>query len=260
MVKESGNISGASQNDYDLKVTRNIIEKTKLRDALEKLLSIEELPSFEDVYNLFYGINNIHDAGYSRATWRDFCAHYNITIAYNKEFVDELADVLRDMFENGLDPPFLELYAGNGKLSYHLRKRGIDAIAIDDYSWINRDAVDYDVGLKYVESFSDYVEGISHREALEKYRPEVVFLAYEPPESNAVRDVMNSRDVKRFIYVEDALSPPLLKYVNEFTGNGKTWEMEYVKGAEKYQITLNDKISDRQSAVMLLFSRKSNLY
>lgn len=82
-----------------------------------------------------------------------------INTILTQEFVDELQ---KEMQRRRLaDIPMIEICAGKGKLSYHLRKLGIDIIATDDYS-------------QKMERDESLVERLNHEEALEKYKPRLV--------------------------------------------------------------------------------------
>ncbi|MBU90784.1 hypothetical protein CMO94_04530 [Candidatus Woesearchaeota archaeon] len=123
------------------------------------------------------------------------------------------------------DIPMIEICAGRGKLSYQLRKHGIDIVATDNYSQkMDRD-----------ESLVERVE--SHREALEKYTPRLVVASWIPRNPELGDDVLHFPTVDYFIDIGERRSGSTwltLDYSNE------DFSIKYLNSVAKYFIGTND--------------------
>ena len=88
----------------------------ELEAIKNKILSIDELPTYDEVLRFKeeeYSINNPN---------KQFLGVWQV---YNKEFVDELTKEIKNLDVS----PIIEVCAGSGKLSYWLRKNGINIVA-----------------------------------------------------------------------------------------------------------------------------------
>ena len=138
---------------------------SKMEDIIAKIRDIDGLPTYEEARKLISFFEVRKQTFPNEKSWSRFCLeNIGVWSVYNIEFVDGLADVISRLSE----PPILELCAGDGKLSYHLRKRGIDIKATDDYS---------DESIPRKENF---VERRDYREALEEYKPRIVVVGWWP--------------------------------------------------------------------------------
>jgi hypothetical protein len=110
------------------------MEKTiEIQETKSKILDIDKLPSYHETIEFLdlieqRGIKNPYK---KILGWFYFCSRNNLFNIYNIEFIDALADEIKKLNKS----PIIEICAGNGKLSHHLRKKNIDIIATDDYSW-----------------------------------------------------------------------------------------------------------------------------
>ena len=87
-----------------------------------------------------------------------FLDENNIFQILNEEFISSLAKFLIKL--NGFykdKSPIVEIGAGNGKLSYHLKKNGVNIIPTDNHSWKIKTGI--------------AVENLGHMWALKKYNP-----------------------------------------------------------------------------------------
>lgn len=134
----------------------------------QKLASVEQIPTWEELVRLFdylredervrYGRNNSWKYGSMSGLWDDFCKEKHIYHAFCYEFVEKLAEEVKGLNAGGR---VVEICAGNGKLSYWLRQFGVPSIATDNY-------------MERMDRKPQHVERLSHKQALGKYRPELV--------------------------------------------------------------------------------------
>ena len=101
---------------------------------------------------------------------------------YSSRLIQELAALIDSRL-------CLEIGAGDGTLSRLLDGNGIQIIATDDYSW------------GHTISYPDTVEKIDAREALKKYRPQVTFSSWPPPNNNFERHVFTTESVELYIVI-----------------------------------------------------------
>jgi len=142
-----------------------------------KIISVDQLPTYEEAERFFRFLEERHE-------WFGFCREYNIFNAYNVEFVDSLAARIKS-FGKGF---VVEVCAGNGKLSHHLKNRGINIIATDDYS---NDEIKKDESL---------FEKLSCSEALEKYKPKMVIASWIPYGGEEIGlSILNFSSVRYFL-------------------------------------------------------------
>lgn len=119
-------------------------------ETLAKIRNISRLPTSKEVKQLLIGNR--------QSQWFRFCSQNGIYSAYTTEFLDLLSDEIRWLNIS----PKVELFAGDGKLTYHLRKRGIDIMATDGY---------FDVGIRRDRNL---VQELSHEDALRRLKPKIV--------------------------------------------------------------------------------------
>ncbi len=145
-----------------------------------KILCLDMIPTYSEVVNL---VRCLGDDG-----WRHFCSKYSLFNVETKEFVFVLADILRS-----LPNPKVEVCAGRGKLSFWLRRLGVDIIATDDYSW-----------KLWGKRFC--VERLSIEEALEKYNPQTVLGSWIPANEKYGVEILCFPSVRYFIDIGEGPS------------------------------------------------------
>lgn len=119
-----------------------------------KILDVNLIPRYAEVVDLVRYLG--------KDGWLRFCSRFSLFNVETFEFVVALSSVLRK-----LPDPKVEVCAGRGKLSFWLRKFGVDIIATDDYSW-----------RLWGERIC--VEKMSIEEALEVYAPSTVIGSWIP--------------------------------------------------------------------------------
>ncbi|MBI2101367.1 hypothetical protein HYT53_02045 [Candidatus Woesearchaeota archaeon] len=159
-----------------------------LVEIMEKIKDVGRLPTYEEVQYFLRAVSE--NKGGIRSKLGLIYPHDSYSI-YTGEFVDELASVIRGLNEH----PIIEICAGNGKLSYHLRKRGLEIKATDDYS------------LKEIERQEELVERATHNEALRRHQPRIVLGSWIPNQTRIGFDVLGFPTVGYFIDIgEDNLA------------------------------------------------------
>lgn len=162
----------------------------KVRELEEMVLSTQQPPAYRDVIEAF---SKLH-ASYKQIMEQGFPAYSVDHLADSGIYsvvTQELLDAIQlDLAErNLLDSKVIEVCAGRGLLSHFLKQRGIDIVAIDNYT----------MDMPRLAS----VQKLSHAEALEEYRPEVV-LAFWPVDSPAVGNgVLGFPSVNFYLSVDE---------------------------------------------------------
>lgn len=124
-----------------------------------------------------------------------YCRVFGIYQILNREFNDALADEI----ENLNLRPVLEVGAGTGELSAALRRRGIELAAVDDFS---EPLPERAVGS------ADRPEKMDYREALERYRPQLVLCSWMPGGRDWTVDFRATDSVRAYILIgEDETMP-----------------------------------------------------
>jgi len=208
------------------------MQETASIDALaaenikEKIIDVHLLPRYDDVMQLMRLLRGNGTRGEGRSAWVGFCNGYDIYHTHTVEFVDELAGEIRKLGHG----PAVEVCAGNGKLSYHLRQRGIDIRPTDIYTSQNsRD--------------SSLVEKLSCIEALKKYNPRIVVASWICSDSNIIGiDIMKFPSVKYFIHIQhyNGANDSWLTLKAEDTAKIFKLQSSRLRGIEQYGICGSD--------------------
>lgn len=214
-----------------------------MEEIAAKIGDIDRLPTYEEARRLFCFIERLHASDPKQLNWFGFCEKHKVHDIYNVEFVDALAEEIRGLN----DYPIVEICAGDGKLSRHLRTRGIDIRATDNYSWekIPRDG--------------NLVERLSHREALERYLPRIVVASWIPIKGRIGFDVLGFPGVRYFVDNGET------GWMTEGTIDIENWGITDLENVEKYSICRTDSThGDFEDGIfhsgVRLFSRKGALH
>lgn len=158
----------------------------KKAELSKKLIELEELPTQEECVTLLEILESEQRRG-----WRKFCTKHEMWQVVHKELVDRIHEIL-----SGLNPSCLvEVCSGTGKLAYWLNKRGLDVRATDNYTFIfNSGAITH----------IDFVEKLNHKEALQKYNPDVVLLCWPPENSSIPIDIIDYPSVRYLLHLGNA--------------------------------------------------------
>jgi len=83
----------------------------------------------------------------------------------------------------------LEIAAGDGTLAALLTEAGVQVTATDDFSW------------SHAIQYSDRVEKLDARQALEKYQPQVVLCSWPPPGNPFEKEVFSTPSVELYVVI-----------------------------------------------------------
>lgn len=212
-----------------------------MKEIADKIVLVEQLPSYEEVKELLVfldsesekfldqwielrgqvraptmnqevekrksQLNYLNKEQWYHQSWKKFCRKNGIWQVYTKEFVDLLAGKIHELNSGRI----IEICAGKGKLSYHLQKRDIEIIATDDYSW------------KDTCLSPKNVECLSAKEAIKKYKPNLVVASWIPNHLTIGFEILDDPEIDYFINI------------GEDVGNS-TWmtgEVDRTKGIER---------------------------
>ena len=159
-----------------------------------KLANPERLPSYKEALCtlLSFGIATRELQPYNGGSLIVPCstmAPLGVFTILTQEFVGGLYKELKRRRLASL--PVLEICAGRGLLSHNLRKLGMEAVATDDYS-------------ADMPRNPAIVEQLTHRQALEKYRPRFVLGSWLPAKEHIGDDVLNFPSVDYFIVIGES--------------------------------------------------------
>jgi len=208
-------------------------------EIVEKIKDVDKLPTHEEAEKLFHSIYDRFDIDYTQKSWIDFCEDNKIYEVYNTKFIDSLAEEIKKLNKS----PIIEICAGDGKLSNQLRKKGIDIVATDDYSW--RD----------IRRYRNLVERLSHKEALRKYNPGVVIASWVPQETRIGFDVLDFPSVKYLIDIGEDIGGGT--WITEEIYDRKDFERTSLKNVEEYALCRTDYPDMHNSYVSLFTSLKN---
>lgn len=205
------------------------------QEIISKILSIEYLPSYEEVLGLqkLMWANMTEESLFN--PWFDFCARREVFQVLNVEFVDALADELRKFGA----VPLIEICAGNGKLSYHLSKKGISIVATDDYSWELSDG--------------EYVQRATHMSALMECAPRVVVGSWIPYKSRIGFDVLDF-GVDYFVDIGESIGNAT--WMTNEVYSRHDYEMGSLSSVQRFSTCRTDTIDFPDHSCVTLFRRR----
>jgi hypothetical protein len=127
---------------------------------------------------------------------------------YSKPLINKLSRIIAGR-------KCIEIAAGDGTLTKFLNEKGIDCIATDDYSW------------QHYITYSDCVEKIDAKVALQKYNPEVVICSWPVPRNTYEKHVFNTNSINTYIVI--GTNNPLISGDFESYYNTNEFTMELDK-------------------------------
>lgn len=191
--------------------------------VIEKIKDIDSLPAHDEVIALMRFLGN--DAVLEDC-WNRFCKELQAYNVLNIEFVDALAEEIRKLGSSKT----IEICAGNGKLSHHLKIRGIGIKPTDNNSWNL--------------SNNGLVEIISHEDAMRKYNPKIVIGSWITPYwthpfgYQTGHDVLDFPSVDYFVDIGENNSPS--SWVQNEVRLRDDFRMLQIENPEKYAVGCTD--------------------
>ena len=201
--------------------------------TLEKVLSLNTLPSFREVQNVLKAWEGF------TGKWHTFCLDNGVYLVPCREFVTALAHELH-RFDG---KTIVEICAGSGKLSYHLQKEGIPIAATDPYS-------------SHSTKPSPHVERIDHHEALATYKPHVIVMAWAPDHGRVGAAILAYPSVHYVIDIGEGIGA-CTWLTHELLGSN--WGMRHLDRPERYVLGATDSYEYGLSRVRLLSRLKLSL-
>jgi hypothetical protein len=101
---------------------------------------------------------------------------------YSRALIEVLAGLINRR-------PCLEIAAGDGTLASLLIETGVPVTATDNFSWT------------HVIQYPERVEEMGAREALEKYKPQVVLCSWPPPGNPFEKEVFSTPSVELYVVI-----------------------------------------------------------
>lgn len=222
------------------------LSKIETERIKRKILSTKDLPKFSEIENLYNYLCEKDEFG-----WSNFCTEDKKNIIYspeNVEFISELAHEIKRLHIPSKRGNIVEVCAGLGKLSYHLRKNDIDIIPTDPQILLP---------LAYDEKLA---EKRTHLEILEKYNPILVISKWPPQSSYLGEEILNHPSVSYYIEISEG---PAVRG-GGLSGSAaslyptKGWKLKFLLNVERYNIFIEDhglRHRDHKTVVSL-FKRK----
>jgi hypothetical protein len=137
---------------------------------------------------------------------------------WNKQFNDELSKILKKIKPKLI----LEVGAGDGMLSRILFDRKFPIIATDNYDW--------PFNTRYFN-----VRELDYKEALKKYKPDVVISSWMPLYTDWTPDFRKAESVKHYITIGEVKAA-----CGGSWSQRKDWKMTFEKEATKYALCRTD--------------------
>lgn len=153
-----------------------------------------------------------------------YCDMFGIYQILNKEFNDSLAAEIKDLNLQ----PVLEVGAGTGDLARSMRNRGIEVKAVDSFK---------EPLPEKALRLSDLPEKMDYREAIDKYKPELVICSWIPKGEDWTPAFRANGSVKAYILIGDAEECGTEETYGDFPG----WNNYVLKEPNKWSMCRNDK-------------------
>ena len=114
----------------------------------------------------------------------------------NKEYLDDLSKYLIENYKENKKIKILEVGAGNGKLTYHLRK------ILEEKTPGKFEIIATDSGEWQIETLYE-VEKIELEEAIKKYKPNVIICSWMPLNKDFTEIFRKYENIKEYILIGD---------------------------------------------------------
>jgi hypothetical protein len=148
---------------------------------------------------------------------------------YSQALIDALVGLVADR-------SCLEIGAGDGTLARFLKEQGVQLTATDNYGW------------EKSVTYPDWVLRQDAREALKKYKPEVVICSWPPAQNDFEREVFNLPGVQLYIVIGS-------RYRFAF-GNWKEYERQTAFELTEDKVLSALVLPPELESVVYLFRRK----
>lgn len=136
--------------------------------------------------------------------YSDYLLSKGIYVFLTSDYVEELAGYLENRLKEMNNSDFrdgddcfevVEVGCGNGRLSFHLKERGIPIKATDDFSW----HLD-----KKVRENRQKIHDLDHAQAVNKFKPRIVLCAWMPSYKDFTTAFRKQESVQEYILIGPA--------------------------------------------------------
>jgi hypothetical protein len=170
-----------------------------IAEMQNKLKDFSYLPSYNELKKYF---DVVPKYSTEDKNWREFVDEdYKLYEIYTKEFIERFSDFLVEQvkeLKNGDKLiTILEVGAGNGRLTYFLNDR-LKKIFSDLVKFIAIDSGESEIKEAFPKTI---VEKIDYREALKKYKPQIVICSWMPHGEDWTSDFRSEDSVEEYILV-----------------------------------------------------------
>ncbi|EFK09961.1 conserved hypothetical protein [delta proteobacterium NaphS2] len=181
-----------------------------------EFISKGKLPSYEWLVNQIFIASELKDGRRDRHRYDRFEAPCNVLDIFqflSQEFIKHVAESIERMNAQRI----IEIGAGDGFLTFFL-KRNINIHATDNFS-------------RPFIKHQEHVEKIGHKEALEKYNPDLVVINWEEYEGTYSIDVLDYPSVKYMLWIGEP---------EGCTGSDDLWEFDCLDTKNPYCLSRVD--------------------
>ena len=156
-------------------------------------LDFDELPSYTEVMSTLGQIEGRNNPfGNLFFSW---CTQHGVYEMFTKEYVFSMAEYLTGRCVHLDHPLILEVGAGNGRLTHHLRKHlDVEMIATDSFDdfWP-------------IDRSEEHVENLDHKQAMEKYavdgRDVIIVVSWMPYQDDWTPDFRENPNVVEYVFI-----------------------------------------------------------
>ncbi len=173
---------------------------------------------------------------------------------WNRELLNALADHLRGLHGAAGPAWWLELGAGTGRLAAELSRRGIRALATDDFSQTPERVRGSQRPIRY----GKWVLRLPMREAVARFRPQSVLLAWPPLGSGAGPELLcdawpGSEALRHLLCIGEPGGATEAPVDPDLTPPG--WTMTHLPDIDRWLVGFTDPPGEQGAACGLLFRR-----
>ena len=166
------------------------------------------------------------------------CKVLDIFQFFSEEFIEHVAQSIKKLEAHRI----IEIGAGDGFLSAFLKDKGIDVVAIDDYS------------RPFIER-REHVEKLDHKEALNKYNPDLVVINWEEFLKTYSIDVLEYPSVKYLLWIGEG--------PDGCTGSEELWEFDCDDTYNPYCLARTDDVMfngeiNKHTGVFIFYPTKTH--
>jgi hypothetical protein len=223
-----------SKEDERKQFLKKISVGSKVYTYWDAFIAKNKLPPYDWIVKNIFIDGSIKDGIPNRHHQYDHifapCQVLEIFQFYSEEFIAHIVKTINKLGAHKI----IEIGAGDGFLSHFLKRKGIDIIPTDDCS------------RPYIK-YTEQVKKLNHKEALKKYKPDLVVINWEELDATYSIDALNYASVKYLLWIGEGHggctgSKDLWEYDSENTKNpyclSRTDDWAFRLGIEKHTFVM----------------------